>query len=119
MVKILILIIPLFLVGCSNTPLKIKTEIQQVYIPLLYCPAPPVIERPTLPIHMMTERQLHNPGEVAKHYKATVRELIGYSHQLELTLDMYDKTSKGYEEMKQQFEQEIKPNLISKEKETK
>ena len=93
----ILLIAVLFLLGCTNQPVRIKTEIQEVKVPILYCPAPPNIEKPLLPIHQMTTQQKNNQAEVAKHYAATIKVLFGYIKQLELALQLYDETSKSYD----------------------
>jgi len=85
--------------GCSF--FKTKVKIQEVYVPLLYCPAPTKIERPDLQIHNLTPEQLKSDGEVAKAYKATVRALEGYADVLEQELTHYDDTSKKYAELRQ------------------
>lgn len=94
----IILIIILLLVGCTNQPIRVKTETQQVKVPILYCPAPPIIEKPLLPIHQMNEQQKNNQGEVAKHYAATIKMLFGYIKQLELALQLYDQANKDYDD---------------------
>jgi hypothetical protein len=98
------------LVGCGSD--RIKTEVQEVLVPIVYCPAPPVIERPTLSIHKMNARQTNHPGEVVKHYKATVKELQGYSIQLERVIEQYGETSKSYEEIKQELLLKLKQDDV-------
>ena len=105
MILILTMILPLL--GCPKQ-IRIRTEVQEVYVPLLYCPAPIELVRPTLPIHMMTPEQANNPGEVAKHYKASIIILQGYSMELERSLKTYDDTNKAYDALKEKMQRELK-----------
>ena len=103
MVKLFPLILLLFIVGCAtNEPIATKTI--EVKVPILYCPAPPIIERPTLSIHKMTEEQKLIDGEVAKHWKATAIELMGYSKELEIGLGTYLNINMSYDELKREME---------------
>lgn len=93
--------IPLLLIllsGCDT--FRIKTETQEVKVPVLYCPAPPAIVRPDLPIQLMTEEQKNSAGELVKHWKATTVTLLGYSMELEKALDQYNSINISYDEMK-------------------
>lgn len=105
MIKLIaaITLIMFITVGCGGKQIRIRSEVQEVQIPLLYCPAPPVISEPSLPIHNMTPDQLANDGEVVKHYKATVKTLIGYIDELEKGLKSYDETSREYGELRERF----------------
>lgn len=91
------------LVGCAGQ-VKIRTETIEVYKPILYCPAPnwEAIDRPVaLAIEGITADS--TPGEVAKRYKATVKQLQGYSKRLETSLTRYDKTHEAYETLRMEF----------------
>jgi len=91
-------------VGCGTTAVKLRTETVEVFKPILYCPAPKWedINRPDiLPIDGISDDS--SPGEVAKRYKATVKELQGYVRRLELSLEKYDATNSAYEQLRQQF----------------
>lgn len=101
---IAIAVVILLLSSCATKGIRIKTETQVVYAPILYCPAPPQIDRPQLPIHHMTPEQLLNSGEVVKHYKASLQTLLGYTKELERTLETYDETNKAYDELRKKFE---------------
>lgn len=103
----LTIVLAMLLTGCSKEYI-IKNEIQEVIVPVIYSPAPPVIERPVLPIHFISAEQLKNDGEVAKHYKATVKTLINYSMELEEALLEYSKINKAYEKERQNVELGIK-----------
>ena len=107
MKKLCVLALVALLVGCGGQ-IRIRSEVQEVQVPLLYCPAPPVISRPDLPIQNMTPEQLANSGELVKHYRATVRALLGYSGELETALGSYDTTNKAYEELRKKFQGEWK-----------
>ena len=103
MVKLItILLASVLLVGCG--PDRVKTETIEVKVPILYCPAPPVIERPNLSIHTMTAEQLKNDGEVAKHWKATAIDLMGYAKELEIGLGTYLDINMSYGELKLKME---------------
>ena len=97
-----------FVSGCAGKQIRIRSEVQEVHVPLLYCPAPPELSQPALPIHSMTPEQLLDEGEVAKHYKATVRILLGYVGELETALESYDATNEAYDELRQRFQGEWK-----------
>jgi len=95
----------LTLFGCAcNETITIKSEVQIQKVDVLYCPAPPEIMRPALPIHQMTPVQKQNPGEVAKHYKATVKTLMGYSKELEKVVDKQKEINTEYEKKKNELE---------------
>lgn len=95
----------LLYVGCSS--LKNK-DVQLVSIPVMYCPAPEPFVRPPLMIHQMSDTQLSSPGELAKYYKATIQQLQGYTQQLELQLDGYNKINKEFENKKNQLFKDTK-----------
>lgn len=99
------ILLALLLVGCGSAPVKLRTETVEVFKPILYCPAPKwnELDRPELAIHQLTTDQAQSPGEVAKHYKATVRQLEDYANRLERALQQYDSTNAAYEELRQQF----------------
>lgn len=86
----------MMLVGCGANPIKVQCEVKETLVPIIYSPAPPVIERPALPIHNMTSEQLKEDGIVVKYYKGTVKALIGYSKELEKALSEYSKINKAY-----------------------
>jgi len=96
-------VMTLLLVGCGKE-VSIITETQDRYVNVLYCPAPPEISRPELPIQHMTTEQEASDGEVAKHYKATVKTLIGYSKELEKVIDNQKKINKAYIDKKKELE---------------
>ena len=99
-----LLLVLLFSTGCSKMFVK-DTQVQ--YVPVLYCPDPPTVVRPDLPIHNMTPEQMQSAGEVVKHYKATVRSLMGYSEDLELIIRYYNEADKEYEDLRLELEEAI------------
>lgn len=103
-----ILLSAILLVACGTTPVKLRTEVQEVYKPVLYCPAPnwQELDRPTLLIDEVTQDM--PAGEVVKRYKGTIIQLQGYSDRLRRTLEQYDSTSDAYEELKREFEEKQK-----------
>lgn len=90
------------LIGCG--PDRVKTDTIEMKVPVLYCPAPPVIPRPVLPIHTMTEEELNSGGEVVKHWKASTISLLEYSKQLEIGLGKYFDINMSYEDLKLKME---------------
>lgn len=102
------------LVGCGGTEIRLKNEVQEVFVPMLYCPAPPGIERPSLPIHTMTAEQAADPGYVAKAYKASMVLLQGYAHELEQALDSYNEANAAYDELRTKFEGEWRKEFQDK-----
>ena len=94
--------------GGSNT-IDINTDVKEQKVEVLYCPAPPEIARPALPIHQMTPEQKQNAGEVAKHYKATVKTLMGYSKELEKVVDKQKEINTEYEKKKAELETPVTP----------
>ena len=99
----------LVLVGCSCKEDTIRTEVQKQYVDVLYCPAPPEISRPVLPIHTITPEEKQNDGEIAKHYKATVKTLQGYAIELESIVDKQKEINKAYEDKKKELESSPEP----------
>lgn len=105
---LLLLVGSILLVGCSNKPIKVKTEVQESFVPLLYCPKPSVPSHPTLPIHNMTAEQMAKDGEVVKHYKATIKLLQGHIGVLELQLKQYNMSNEAYDKLKSELIDKIK-----------
>lgn len=102
---IILFLIPI-ITGCSMFGDRVRntTQATEVSVPLLYCPAPPEFNRPSLPIHTLSASQLNNDGEVAKAYAASMLVLLGYVSELERSLDSYDATSKAYDELRKRYE---------------
>lgn len=109
-----ILIVSLMLVGC-NSPPKVETEIQEVKTPILYCPAPPEINRPALPISDLTEEQKQDHDAVVKHYRASIEVLIGYAKRLEKVVNQYNKNNKSYDDLLDQLEKDFGERIDIKE----
>lgn len=102
----IVLLILIMLMGCTSQ--SIKTEAQETYVPILYCPKPPEIKRPVLPIFQMTPDQLNNGGEIVKHYKASIIVLQGYAIELEKALQQYDNVNSSYDELRHELINSIK-----------
>jgi hypothetical protein len=81
----LIILMCVLLVGCATTTPEI--QIKEVMVPQLYCPVPPEISKPDLPINTITETD--DIGDVVIKYKATVKALIDYSESLESIILTY------------------------------
>jgi len=99
-----LLLVLLFTAGCSG---KFVRDTQVQYVPVLFCPDPPTVERPELPIHNMTPEQKQNAGEIVKHYKASMRSLMGYSEDLEFIIRYYHEADKEYEDLRLELEEAI------------
>ena len=98
-----LILVAFFIVGCGGKQIRIRSEVQEVQVPLLYCPAPPGISEPSLPIHNMTPEQLADEGEVVKHYKATVKTLLGYIDEQQKALESYNEASEEYGKLREKF----------------
>ena len=105
MAKIILALSALLLYGCAGQ--TIKTEAQETYVPILFCPAPPVIGRPELPIHQMSPTQINSSGEIVKHYKASVIVLQGYAVELEKALKQYENTNEAYDDLRKELINDI------------
>jgi len=102
------MLLVLLLVGCAGKQVRLKTEVQEKHIPVLYCPAPPKVVRPELAIDKLTPEMMKNPGEVVKHYKATIIQLQGLTVELETILKQYDENNEAYDELERQFKEKWK-----------
>ena len=94
----------LILSGCGKDAIKINTDVKEQKIDIIYCPAPPEIPRPVLPIHMMTAEEERSDGAVVQYYRATVNVLIGYSRMLEKVIDNQKQINTAYEEKRKELE---------------
>lgn len=109
-------LVALLLVGCGGR-LGIKTEVQKVYVPTPYCPAPVIPERPTLPFSSVpelafpripneTDQQYY--GRLAQAYNGAIVALQGYATELENSLREYAEISKQSKTLEQLIEEEAK-----------
>lgn len=74
--------------GCAAPREVVRVEPVEVLVPVpVPPPAPPVVERPALPIEVLAP--VATPADVARAYVATVIVLIGYADALEALLDAY------------------------------
>lgn len=81
-----IVVLSVLLVGCTRT--ITRTETVEVEIPVpVECEQPPLVERPLLPIHSLTE----NSGDdvTARAYVETIKLLQKHSDTLEKYLNAY------------------------------
>lgn len=90
------------LVGCAHDP---KIVYKYVSKPVLVCPSPqelnggnPIPEITDLEIYKLTPDS--TPGEVARAYEITIKQLQGQVQVLRELVDSYDHTSKEYEKLK-------------------
>lgn len=100
------------MVGCADS-VRIRTEVQETFVPVMYCPAPEKYIRPVMAINQMTEAQRKNPGELANHYQATIEQLLGYSKQLELELEKYDSANEAYEDLRLRMDDKFVDDGVS------
>lgn len=87
------------LIGCSFFKKEkvhpvIKTDTVEVQVPVFTCPKELTNiqhpTRPTLMIELLTEDDKDDPGRVAQYYKATIKQLLNYSQELEADVHLYD-----------------------------
>jgi len=102
MKKIIIaLLVSGVLAGCATTQgIKLTTQTVPQAVPILYCPAPPALTRPTLPIQHLSDADMNNDGLLAKAFAESVEALIGYSEQLEDITGQYKNVSDSYATLK-------------------
>lgn len=84
--------IALLLTGCAFDQ---QVVYKNVEVPVLYCPMPPDIVRPELPIGDLKPEDEKDPGLVGQKYKATVKMLEDHIKQLEEILQKYKDASKN------------------------
>lgn len=109
LVFVLVALAPIFISGCATFAGEGKSgklTVQESLVPILYCPKPPEVEKPTLPIESLTDLDKSSPGTVAKKYKATVKTLQGYANQLEESLKSYEEAHDAYEDLRKKFKQQ-------------
>ena len=98
----------IMLVGCGGQ-VGIKCDTQDVYIPVPYVPAPPVVERPSLPVDdMANEKMPEDPverekfyGRLSQAYNASIVALQGYGAELEAVIKEYERLSKESKTLEQ------------------
>jgi len=112
--RIILVILLGMMIGCADS-VRIRTEVQESFVPVLYCPAPTKHIRPIMAINQMTDSQRKVPGELAKYYQATVEQLIGYSKQLELELEKYDTSNQAYEDLRIRMDDKFKADGVATE----
>lgn len=93
----------MLVVGCGEK--RMETRFKEVSKPILVCPTPqelndgnPIPYQPELEIHRLNRES--TPGEVAKAYQITVKQLQGYSEVLHKLLSSYDRQSEEYKKLK-------------------
>ena len=104
----LVLVLALIVAGCGTSGRKL-TEYEYVDRPVLVCPTPqelnggnPVPYQPDLEIYNLTKDS--TPGEVARAYRITIKQLQSYSEVLHKLLSSYDRQSEEYKKLKQIIE---------------
>ena len=89
--KKLLLILPFVLMGCTTLPSKI--EIQEVKVPVIMVPAPPVTEKPKLESAGMTIKKDGYDGFV-KALESDLIRIRSYTDSLENVINTYLELSK-------------------------
>ena len=84
---VIITVLALMMFGCA-TP-RTHTEYQKVYIPTLYCPAPPDIIAPEFYANQLTEEQLTDIGELTKAYVVSAQQSLNYNASLRAVYNLY------------------------------
>lgn len=83
----LIALLLLPIAGCKTV------EYRDVYKPVLYCPAPPQVNKPELKIDQLTDEDKRDPGKVAKYIAASIVQLEQHIIKLEEILSEYKRIS--------------------------
>ena len=96
---ITIVLAALLLTGCGTV--WTKPEVLEKQAPILVCPAPTLVERPSLHIDRITPET--SDGKVVILYQATVKQLQSYAEDLAEQLQFYLDTSKEYEALRQRL----------------
>ena len=86
----LLLLLTLTLAGCQCPKPTTVVQTVTVKVPVMEpYPEPPVISRPNLLVYQLTPADASDPDKIVKYYKATIKQLQGYSTQLETIIDGY------------------------------
>ena len=83
----------LALVACNTSNKRVHTVYDKNYIPVNVVPKPPLVTRPTLLIHKLSEEDLKKDGELVKAYKVSLHQLMEYAKTLELVYNKYNDLS--------------------------
>jgi hypothetical protein len=108
-VMAIILMSVALLTGCAGFK---QTEFVEVSKPVLACPPPPGLNRPSLAIEHLTPEDRANYGKVAQAYKATVLQLRHYAEEMEYILDAYQGISKDYDEVRRMLDPTL-PTVVT------
>lgn len=87
--RLIILLCIILSIGCANTE-TIKTETQEVKIPVLFCPKPNIPPRPNLLFNNIPESELNNHGRVVQYFEGSIQQLLFYIYELETILKLYE-----------------------------
>jgi hypothetical protein len=76
-----------------------KVEKVEVFKPVPVCPTEiktlKLPSRPSLLIDQLTDNDANDPGKVVQSYKASVKQLLNYSKELESSLNIHEKACEG------------------------
>ena len=108
MIKVALVFVVVLLAGCAENPFRPDPIIQTVSVnkPVLYCPAPPEFIYPKLVILDLVPGDEKDPGKVAQHYKAVVKQLEG-------EIKARDRALRAYEEI-QTIDPYLKPIQVER-----
>lgn len=95
---ILICLLVLNTTACSLFATK-EPDVRIVYnpIPIPFCPAPPLVEKPSLLTELITPTT--PDGDVAKAYKHDIKALKGYAEQQQDVINTYSGISSQYDKI--------------------
>lgn len=103
---IAVLLSVVFLSGCLGwlkPKIKLRTEVQEVYRPILYCPAPDWSQLGAPELAISTINNTTEAGEVAKRYRASIKQLEDHLELMRKSLEKYDSTNEAYKELEKEF----------------
>ena len=91
------------LAGCATKPQIVERIVTvEVKVPVVTpIPEPKVTVRPELMIYHLGPGDEKAPGKVIKYYKASIKQLQGYTLELEAVIDGYRQASKKQQENQQ------------------
>jgi hypothetical protein len=97
------ILLPMVLIatGCGTTT-TLNTEVQEVLVPVLYCPNPTIPDRPALAIEDINNNT--SAGEIAQRYEATIVQLQGYAGELEESLEQYKDINERFGDIEERID---------------
>lgn len=90
---ILIAILATAVAGCA--PQQVKTEYQQVNVPVYVTPTPPAVQKPDLYLKHLTPTQQNDIGELSKAFRISLKQEQQYACMLQKIVDKYAELAKA------------------------